>query len=531
MNLMAPTQSLGEVEKVGKPTLLAELKAEPVIIHMVDAPTDKPQQPCTSTCKYQAINAEPADSLCDQVVDILNGTTDRVLTPVKEEEDLNATECSSSFGDTLSGSCSEMNPEMSDSEVESPFARPNVDATFSDCVTKIFNKKKVTAHWRKFISPLMWRCQWLELRIKELQNQASKYDKELAMLKHEKDLHAKMIELDNSCSRVLPHSSRCRTKKAMKRRKRKKEEEIVDGMSYISDHIVFSYYENKRGETDGHSVDDDCGDQADETLRGNDDTDWLYGTKPGSSLETILLKIEAMESQVSNLRSQLNKASSKKTKKPSAAASIIIPGDNNYEVRSPSCSPGKNRDLASLIHPSNGSDGDMAEAILPGSAVSSYGDATDLGIIESTSRCPFSAADMALDPHQILDLCKEENAEDVLIDNQILAEEQYQNFEKVTVLQSEVHNVSLVKTEATPASEEESTAPRLSVGLKEVRLSSLQKELKLTPCFTGKRRGRKPKKIMKKQQSKKRKKPSIGSVAATSGVWRSERIKKPKIRD
>jgi hypothetical protein len=88
----------------------------------------------------------------------------------------------------------------------------------------------------------MWRCQWLELRIKEIQNQASRYDKELAMLKHEKALHAKIIELDNSCSRVVPLSSRCRNKKAMKRRKRKKEEETVDGMSYISDHIIFSYY-------------------------------------------------------------------------------------------------------------------------------------------------------------------------------------------------------------------------------------------------------------------------------------------------
>jgi hypothetical protein len=104
------------------------------------------------------------------------------------------------------------------------------------------SKKKVTAHWRKFISPLMWRCQWLELRIKEIQNQALRYDKELAMLKHEKALHAKIIELDNSCSRVVPLSSRCRNKKAMKRRKRKKEEETVDGVSYISDHIIFSYY-------------------------------------------------------------------------------------------------------------------------------------------------------------------------------------------------------------------------------------------------------------------------------------------------
>lgn len=135
---MAPTQSLEEAEKVPKPTLLPKLKAEPTIIHLADAPTDNQQQPFSNSCRDRALNAEPADSFSDEMVDILNSTADRVLTPVKEEDDLNATECSSSFGDTLSGSCSEMNPEMSDSEVESPFARPNVDVTFSEHVTKTF---------------------------------------------------------------------------------------------------------------------------------------------------------------------------------------------------------------------------------------------------------------------------------------------------------------------------------------------------------------------------------------------------------
>ncbi|XP_078155789.1 elongation factor isoform X1 [Carex rostrata] len=524
MNQMAPTQSLEEAEKVAKPMLLPKLKAEPTIIHLADAPTDNQQQPFINSCRDRVLNAEPADSFSDEMVDILNSTADRVLTPVKEEDDLNATECSSSFGDTLSGSCSEMNPEMSDSEVESPFARPNVDVTFSNHVTKTFNKKKVTAHWRKFISPLMWRCQWLELRIKEIQNQASRYDKELAMLKHEKALQTTIIELDNSCSRVVPLSSRCRNKKAMKRRKRRKVEETKDSTSFISGHVIFSYYENKRSETDGHSVDDDCGDQVDETLRGNDDTDWLYGTRPGNSLEKLLLKIETMESRVSNLKSDLNKATCKKTKKPSVLTITTLPGANNYAVQSPSCSPGKNRDNASLNCPNIGSDDDMAEAVLPGSTVSSYGDATDLGITES--RYPFSAADMALDPIQIHDFCKEENAEDVLIDNQGLAGEQYQNFERVAAVPLEAHHISAVKTEETLVSEEESTAPSQSLSMKEVHINSFQRR-----GMNLKRRGKKPTKIQKKQQLKKRKKTSIGSGATTSGLWRSERVKKPKILD
>jgi hypothetical protein len=135
---MAPTQSLEEAEKAANLTVLPKIKSEPTIIQLVDAPTNKTQQQLTNSCQDVALNAEPADSSNDQVVDVLNRTADKVLTSVKEEEDLNATECSSSFGDTLSGSCSELNPDMSDSEVESPFARPNVDATFSDCVTKTF---------------------------------------------------------------------------------------------------------------------------------------------------------------------------------------------------------------------------------------------------------------------------------------------------------------------------------------------------------------------------------------------------------
>jgi predicted PhzF superfamily epimerase YddE/YHI9 len=135
---MAPTQSLEEAEKAANLTVSSKLKAEPTIIQLVDAPTNKPQQQFTNSCQDLALNAEPADSFSDQVVDVLNRSSDKVLIPVKEEEDLNATECSSSFGDTLSASFSEMNPDMSDSEVESPFARPNVDATFSDCVTKTF---------------------------------------------------------------------------------------------------------------------------------------------------------------------------------------------------------------------------------------------------------------------------------------------------------------------------------------------------------------------------------------------------------
>ncbi|KAG6391089.1 hypothetical protein SASPL_148838 [Salvia splendens] len=94
---------------------------------------------------------------------------------VEAKEDPDATENSSSFADTISGN--ENASSLSDAEVESHFIPDNgLDPTF-DGFGSIFpiRKKKLTAHWRNFIHPLMWRCKWTELRIKQLESQASKY--------------------------------------------------------------------------------------------------------------------------------------------------------------------------------------------------------------------------------------------------------------------------------------------------------------------------------------------------------------------
>lgn len=100
----------------------------------------------------------------------------------------------------------------------------------------------MTAHWRKFISPLMWRCQWSELRMKQLFSQASMYDKELMMYRHEKELQSKIIELDSSVSRSVPFPSRNNWKRSMDRRKRKRTEDKDQISSYLSNHVIFSYY-------------------------------------------------------------------------------------------------------------------------------------------------------------------------------------------------------------------------------------------------------------------------------------------------
>ncbi|ONK77335.1 uncharacterized protein A4U43_C02F5470 [Asparagus officinalis] len=195
---------------------------------------------------------------------------------IQKNEDREAMdEQSSSFGNTFSGSEDEVR-SSSDVEADSQFANTptsqfgqaqfapeeNRAQFVSGEFGRICKKRKVTAHWRKFIGPLMWRCQWLELQMNELRSQALLYDKELAKYEGEKQLQSKMIELDYSVSRLVPTSCQRHRKRVMERVKRKRIEDTTNISSYMSNHNLFSYYENKkRPETDCQSIDNDCDDR------------------------------------------------------------------------------------------------------------------------------------------------------------------------------------------------------------------------------------------------------------------------------
>ena len=103
-----------------------------------------------------------------------------------------------------------------------------------------FRKKKVTSDWRKFIGPERWRCQWLELRMNDLLSQVAKYDKELALINHEKYLQLEMIKA-NRCKSELQQLD-LPSYETMKRRKRKRYEDSTDTSAYIKKHQIFSYY-------------------------------------------------------------------------------------------------------------------------------------------------------------------------------------------------------------------------------------------------------------------------------------------------
>lgn len=185
----------------------------------------------------QANNSELAENLDVDIIECTNAIDN---TGLAEVEDPYATEYSSSFDDTI------LQSEVDDAEVESRFCGKNDWQSAFDGFSSLLQmrKKKLTSHWRRFIRPLMWRCKWTELRIKELESQALHYGRELAAhyIRKKNQLELGQFDLKNLGSRSVPFSSQSSRKRAVKRRKRKKVECMADLNSYLSFHNLFSYF-------------------------------------------------------------------------------------------------------------------------------------------------------------------------------------------------------------------------------------------------------------------------------------------------
>ena len=96
-------------------------------------------------------------------------------------------------------------------------------------------KKKVTDEWRRFRQPLMWRCKWLELKVKEIESQARGYDKEIQSY-----YQSKQFDLEKS-KPCYGDDQTQRKSVVFKRGRRRRVEETTDVSAYISNHNVFSY--------------------------------------------------------------------------------------------------------------------------------------------------------------------------------------------------------------------------------------------------------------------------------------------------
>ncbi|XP_010432061.1 PREDICTED: uncharacterized protein LOC104716382 [Camelina sativa] len=193
-------------------------------------------------------------------------------------------------------------------------------------------KRKLTDHWRRFVQPIMWRCKWIELKIKEFQNQAQKYDKELA-----ESFQAKKLELENHKSeeigiKVLP-SLPCYTQKTRlrKRKKRKLVEETSDVPAYASNHSLFSYYDCRKSlpeialNDNSRNIDKRSKSAKDETLF-SEETPPLEFREGDAYLEQILLKIEAAKSEARNLKNRVDKVVSENPTRFSPANTVNLLG-------------------------------------------------------------------------------------------------------------------------------------------------------------------------------------------------------------
>ncbi|KAG9136221.1 hypothetical protein Leryth_003825 [Lithospermum erythrorhizon] len=305
------------------------------------------------------------------------------------KQDPDETECSSSFADTTSGT--ENLSGHSDTEVESQF---HEDGSFSafDGFSNLFpmRKKKLTTHWRNFIRPVMWRCKWAELKIRELQSQAAKYSREIAACDQRKHAVLDQTIIEEYGSRSLPYSFQNHRQKLMKRRNRNKIEDTIDTTLYISNHCLFSFHENRKNDLDGASFGDDFSNPVSRNASGVDDSGNDFLEDNDNILEQTLRNIELTQARVHKMKTQLDIVMFEYAYKFSSSESLsLLPGDaqtlSNPSPTFSACN-GDNVSVRGLPSPPYIQECDLGDFIIPDSMASSYGEAVLIpDIIESTA--------------------------------------------------------------------------------------------------------------------------------------------------
>ncbi|XP_065852691.1 uncharacterized protein [Euphorbia lathyris] len=330
----------------------------------------------------------------DVEVNIVECTKSGENGQVEEGRYEDCTESNSSFGDTLSED--ENGPVQDDMEVESRLSFDGAPApgwAFDDDYGGEFPKrrKKLTDHWRRFIRPIMWRCKWIELQIKSLQSQAQKYDRELAQY-----AERKLFDFVEGCdTKSLPFSSCTRRKKVVKRKKRKRVEEMTDVASHMLQHNLFSYYENRDSAVGGGLINNNCS-NLDKATNAPDEfglqDEWPSFDCKGDVHENLLRKIEVLQSQVRTLKARMEKVERENPEKFSCLNRLSEP--ETYDMLTNSdqdpASPPENRDQRTVRSkntlPRTRSHSNMGD-VLPESAVSSHGEVIPVSdMIESMTK-------------------------------------------------------------------------------------------------------------------------------------------------
>lgn len=412
--------------------------------------------PCVSNCKDETFDGEVSPVLKETTPPDVTENEELNLTKIAQSpnvgvvqtDQIDEIEYSSSFGDTVSGA--ENGSTLNDDEVQSRVQCDHASVSMYDTRLGGFlmRKKKLTAHWRKFIHPLMWRCKWMELQIKELQSQALKYDKELAVYEERNQFECGPSASEGLDAKSRPLSSQIGRIKVMRRKKRKKVEEAVDIVSYMSQHNLFSYFENKRSVPNITSVEDDfC------NLGKTTDHNDKFGTNDGfslrfedgdSSVDALFRDIDVIQLRVQKLISRVEKVVSgnlgnvSSINRSSRTVPINARGSTAQNPAPPEDGKGLQVDSLCIATQHTQSERNMGDLLMPESAVSSHGEVT-----------PHSDTIGSTDRLQVRNLLG--NTEDeVLIDN-VHAKEELHDFEKLRDQLAEKPKLSEEKRLETPS--------------------------------------------------------------------------------
>ncbi|KAJ7539851.1 hypothetical protein O6H91_11G111900 [Diphasiastrum complanatum] len=249
---------------------------------------------------------------------------------VRVDSDSQATEYSSSFGSSLGEGESESvcTGYWDSTEVQSRLRNgsggllsPQDDALVGEPNER--KKKALNQEWKTYRRGIEWRCRWLELRIKALQDQASRYDRFLEESEVKKPWKSTLDFHSTSASRTVPFTDKHIKQPVMYRKRRRKVEDTIDTAAFMSRHPLFSRYEKKKQEQDDphegafdnrhfHLI-EHASMGLEETVQP-DESDMdeppslMKGTTLGEdSIEELLWNIESLQARVVRLRNQLNK--------------------------------------------------------------------------------------------------------------------------------------------------------------------------------------------------------------------------------
>ncbi|CAN8278538.1 unnamed protein product [Cochlearia groenlandica] len=207
----------------------------------------------------------------DLKIDILEceNTREEFQENHEEEEEVLSQASSSSFGDSM---CPREDDDDDGDGVEEAQSMmlsrdyPLLETCDDGIEFCGIRKKKLTDNWRRFVQPLMWRCKWIELKVKEIESRAKLYEKEVNSYYETKEFDLEKSKSIGFEGKSVPFFDQTQQRTRLYKRGRRKrvEEETTtqDVSAYMSNHNLFSYADIVTGQKciskEAELEEDDC---------------------------------------------------------------------------------------------------------------------------------------------------------------------------------------------------------------------------------------------------------------------------------